>query len=94
VLARYAVRGDFLVGSLGPGALPRPGAGRRLPNANGSLALRGDLGRIGGFLGLALDFPEQTLDVVSGLGELTLSVRTETSGVIGRGRLEIGSGGP
>jgi hypothetical protein len=92
LLARYAVRGDSLVGSLGLGTLPRAGAGRRLPNANGSLALRGDLGRIGGFLGLALDFPRQALDVISGLGDLILSVRTETSGLVGRGRLEIGSG--
>lgn len=91
VLARYAVRGDSLVGSLGLGTLPRAGGGRRLPNANGSLALRGDLGRIGGFLGIALDFPRQALDVVSGLGDLSLSVRTETGGMVARGRLEISS---
>jgi hypothetical protein len=92
VVARYAVRGDSLVGSLGRAELPRARGGRRLPNANGSLALRGDLSRIGAFLGLALDFPEQTLDVVSGLGDLTLSVRTETSGVSARGRLEVAPG--
>jgi hypothetical protein len=90
VLAQYAVRDGSLVGSLGLGTLPRAGGGRRLPNANGSLALRGDLRRIGGFLGLAFDFPSQALDVVSGLGDLALSVRTETSGLVGRGRLEIG----
>jgi hypothetical protein len=89
LLARYAVRGDSLVGTLGRGRLPRAGGGRRLPAADGSLALRGDLGRIGAFLGFALDFPKQVLDVVSGLGDLTLSVRAETSGLIGRGRLEI-----
>jgi len=94
VLARYAVRGDSLVGSLGLATLPQAGGGRRLPNANGSLALRGNLRRIGGFLGLALDFPRQVLDVVSGLGDLTLSVRTETSGLVARGRLELGRGRP
>jgi hypothetical protein len=90
VLAQYAVRDGSLVGSLGLGALPRADGGRRLPNAGGSLALRGDLRRIGGFLGLAFDLPKQALDVLSGLGDLTLSVRTETGGLVGRGRLEVG----
>jgi hypothetical protein len=90
VLAQYAVRGGSLVGSLGGAALPPARSGRRLASADGSLALRGDPRQIGGLLGVALDFPKQALDVLSGLGDLSLSVRTETSGLVGRGRLELG----
>jgi hypothetical protein len=90
VLARYAVRGDLLVGSVGLGGLPSASGGRRLTDVKGSLALRGDLAKVGNFLALVLDFPRKTLAVTSALGKLTLGVQTRTSGLVARGRLAIG----
>jgi hypothetical protein len=91
-LASYALRGGALVGAVGSDRLPRPVGGSKLPGVRGSLALEGDLGRIGRLLGTLLGFPARTLAVVSGLGALELGVRTDTSGLSGAGRLRVSSG--
>jgi hypothetical protein len=90
VVARYAVRGGSLVGAIGAGRLPPPALGRKLPETSGSLTLEGDIGRIGRLLGTLLAFPRETLDLVSGLGNLRLGVRAERSGLTASGRVEVG----
>ena len=40
-------------------------------------------------LGLIVELPRQGLRLVSGLGDLVLGVRTDTGGMIGRGRLSV-----
>jgi hypothetical protein len=91
-LGRYSVRAGKLVGSVGPARIPPPVRGRRLPGVEGSLVLRGDLGRIGRLLGTLFAIPDQAFGVVSRLGDLTLGVRTETKGLRASGSLRIGAG--
>jgi hypothetical protein len=88
-IARYAVRGEALVGSVGPGPLPRPGGGRRLRLVTGSLAIKGDLGRIGRLLDFVFRVPDDAFGVVSRLGDLTLGVRTDTEQLRGRGWIRV-----
>ena len=88
-VARYSVRGDALVGSVGSGPLPRAGRGTRLRDVAGSLVLKGDLGRIGSLLDFLLDVPSEAFGVVSRLGDLTLGVRTGTESIRGSGWVRI-----
>jgi hypothetical protein len=88
-LARYAVRGGALVGSVGSSRLPDPAGGRRPRYAVGSLVLKGDLGRIGRLLGFLFDIPDQAFGVVSRLGDLTLGVKIDTRGVLADGPLRV-----
>jgi hypothetical protein len=90
-LARYAVRGGMLIGSVGA-PLPKPARGTRLRGVHGSLVLKGDLGRVGRLLGIVLTIPDQAFGVFSRLGDLTVGVRTDTRGVTASGRLDVGSG--
>jgi hypothetical protein len=89
-LGRYSVRGGKLVGSVGPARIPPPVRGTRLPGVEGSLVLRGDLGRIGRVLGALLAVPDQAFGVVSRLGDLTLGVRTEPQALVASGSLRVG----
>jgi hypothetical protein len=89
-LGRYSVRGGKLVGSVGPARIPPPVRGRRLPGVQGSLVLRGDLGRIGRVLGALVAVPDQAFGVISRLGDLTLGVRTEPQALVARGSLRVG----
>jgi hypothetical protein len=96
-VGQYGVRGDTLVGAFGFATLPGTGPGRRLPGANGSLSLRAHVGRITGILNpgkLPIDIPiTEALAILSQLGNLTLSVRTETTGVTARARVEVAGPG-
>jgi hypothetical protein len=89
VLARYGVRGDALVGSVGLAGLPRPVRGTRVKDAKGSLVLKGDLARIGRLVAFVLDIPKQALGVVSRLGDLTLGIRTGLQGMRATGRIGV-----
>jgi hypothetical protein len=89
-LARYGVRGAAIVGSIGFAKLPRRVRGSRPRGAIGALVAKGDLGRIGRLVGTLLAIPKEALDSLSRLGDLTLSVRAETSGLTGRARLAVG----
>jgi hypothetical protein len=88
-LARFAVRGESLVGSVGLAKLPTPVRGTRPHGAAGSLVLEGDLRRIGSLAGPLLALPEEAVDVLSRLGDVTLAVRAERSGLRGSGRLRV-----
>jgi hypothetical protein len=88
-IARYAVRGEALIGSVGPGPLPRPSGGRRLRGVTGSLAIKGDLGRIGRLLDFVFQVPNDVFSVVSKLGDLTLGVRTDSEQLRGRGWIRV-----
>jgi hypothetical protein len=89
-LGRYSVRGGTLVGSVGPARIPPAVRGTRLPGVEGSLVLRGDLGRIGRVLGALLAIPDQAFGVVSRLGDLTLGVRAEPEALVASGSLRVG----
>ena len=88
-LGRFGLRSGALVASVGSRPLPVPAAGQRPRGVSGSLVLSGDLGRMGSLLGLIVELPRQGLRLVSGLGDLVLGVRTDTAGMIGRGRLSV-----
>lgn len=88
-VARYSVRGGALIGTVGPGPLPRPSRGRRLRGVTGSLVLEGDLGRIGRLLDFVFNVPNDAFSVISKLGDLTLGVRTDTQAMRGRGSIRV-----
>jgi hypothetical protein len=88
-VARYAVRGGALIGTVGSGPLPRPSPGRRLRGVTGSLVIRGDLGRIGRLLDFVFQVPNDVFGVVSELGDLTFGVRTDTQALRGSGRIRV-----
>jgi hypothetical protein len=91
-IARYAVRGDTLVGAVGLSELPDPTRGVRLRGVRGSLVLKGDVDRIGGLARLVLEVPRRTFGIVSSLGELSLGVRTSTEAMTGNGQIAVGAG--
>jgi hypothetical protein len=97
-LARYTVRGDTLVGSLGPVLPSPPAGGRSLPGAEGALGvalsgkpfanLVGDIDRQGtpelrGASG------QRVLELLSALGGFRFSVRAEPSALTGRGEITL-----
>jgi hypothetical protein len=97
-LARYTVRGDTLVGSLGPVLPSPPVGGQALPEAEGALAVA-----LSGkpFADLIRDIDRQgtpalrgasgrrVLKLLSALGGFRLSVRAEPSVLTGRGGLTL-----
>jgi hypothetical protein len=91
-LARYGIRDDALVGSVGLADLPAPSAGRKARGAEGALVLKADPGRLtalipnDGIFGNGI--LRGALDLLSQLGEVTLSVRAETGYLSGRARVE------
>jgi hypothetical protein len=89
-VARYAVRRETLVGSVGFADLPAPVAGKRLAGARGSLSVRGDPRRIAALVDLLPGIPEEAVEIFSGLRDLTLSFRIETRALTARGRVEVG----
>jgi hypothetical protein len=89
-VARYAVRSGSLVAAIGSARLPRPVLGAKLAGTRGSLAIEGDIGRVGRLLGTLLAFPADTIDLFSGLGDIELGIRTEVGGLVGRGKVEVG----
>jgi hypothetical protein len=92
VVGRYAVRDGAVVGSVGLGPLPSPSGGRKVRGVEGSLVAVGDLRRLARALGLVVALPAQALDPVLGLGDVEIGVRTSTSALTGRGRLELDRG--
>jgi hypothetical protein len=88
-LIRYAVRGPAIVAAAGLSALPAPSAGSRVRGSVGSLVFRGDAHRLAELTTLVLPGPDRLLSLLAGLGEVTLSARTETTGVSARGRLDL-----
>jgi hypothetical protein len=89
VLVRYAVRGGSIVASAGLSGLPRPTLGRRVRGSVGSLVFRGDARRLAELAKLVLPGPDRLLSLLSGLGKVSLSVRTEATGLTARGRLDL-----
>jgi Protein of unknown function (DUF3352) len=91
-LARYGVRDDALVGSVGLADLPPPTTGRKVKGAKGALVVKADPGRLTALIPSDGIFGDSilrgTLDLLSQLGELTLSIRAETGYLSGRARLE------
>jgi hypothetical protein len=55
----------------------------------GSLAIKGDLGRIGRLLDFVFQVPNDVFSVVSKLGDLTLGVRTDSEQLRGRGWIRV-----
>jgi hypothetical protein len=89
-LARYAVRGDALIGSVGSGGLPVPSEGKRLRGVSGALAVKGDPARIVPLAGLLPGIPAELLDIVPRLGGVRLGVRAETGELTLRAQLRVG----
>ncbi len=89
VLVRYAVRGGSIVASAGLSGLPRPTPGRRVRGSVGSLVFRGDAHRLAELAKLVLPGPDRLLSLLSQLGRVILSVRTEATGLTARGRLDL-----
>lgn len=91
-LARYGVRDDALVGSVGFADLPAPTDGRKVEGTEGALVIKADPGRLASLVpsdGIFGDgILRGTLDLLSQLGELTLSMRAQTGYLVGRARLE------
>jgi hypothetical protein len=91
-IARYGVRGDALVGSVGFADLPEPAGGRKVRGTAGALVVKADPGRLAALVpsdGIFGDgILRGTLDLLSQLGELTLSVQAETGYLSGRARLD------
>jgi hypothetical protein len=88
-IARYAVRGDTLVGSVGSGELPPPTQGERLRGVSGALVVKGDPARIVPLARLLPGVPVELLDIVPRLGNVTLGVRAETDELTLRARLGV-----
>jgi hypothetical protein len=88
-LARYSVRGGALVGAVGLSELPKAVRGRRLVGARGALSLKGDPKRIASFARVIPGIPGVVFRTLSGLGDLTLSVRAEPRALTARGRIEV-----
>jgi hypothetical protein len=91
-LARYGVRDGALVGSVGLASLPDPKAGRKIAGTKGALVIKADPGRLAALVpsdGLFGDgVVRGTLDLLSQLGELTLSIQAEPEYLAGRARLD------
>jgi uncharacterized protein DUF3352 len=99
-VARYTVRGNALVGSLGSAELPDPVEGAGLPGAEGALAVA-LLGKR--FIELVRDLDQQgtptfrdadsrrALRLISTLASLRLSIRAETDALTGRGEFVLPS---
>jgi hypothetical protein len=86
-IARYAVRGGELVGSIGSGDLPAPVRGRELPGAKGALVLKGDPAPIAPLTRLLPGVPKELVDVIPRLPNVTVAVQAETSGLVVRARV-------
>jgi hypothetical protein len=92
VVARYAVRGDVLVGSIGRDPLPETGPGRPLPGSRGALALRLDLERFARIVPPSKDITRETLDMIRRLGTFALAVEADTDRLEGTAKLDFDSG--
>ena len=97
-VARYTVRGNALLGSLGSAALPEPVEGAGLPGAEGAFALALSGKR---FVELVRGLDQQgapalsdtdsrrALRLISTLASLRLSLRAETTALTGRGEFVL-----
>jgi hypothetical protein len=92
VVGRYAVKNNVLVGSIGFGGLPDVVQGKRLPGAIGALSLRSDSRRTGQLIAFVPGVPKEAADILSRLGQFSLNVRADTSGVTVRARVRVGQG--
>jgi hypothetical protein len=97
-VARYTVRGNALVGSLGSAPLPDPAEGTALPGAEGAFASALSGKR---FVELVRDLDQQgtpslsdtdsrrALRLISTLASIRLSLRAETDALTGQGELVL-----
>jgi hypothetical protein len=88
-IARYAVRDGTLVGTIGPGDLPVPVRGRRVPGASGSLVIRGNPAPVAPLVKLLPGVPKELVDIIPSLPNVTVGVRAEPDELIVRARVPV-----
>jgi hypothetical protein len=88
-IARYAVRSGTLVATIGPGDLPVPVRGRRLPGVSGSLVIRGNPVPVAPLVKLLPGVPPELVDLIPRLPNVTVGVRAETDALTVRARVPV-----
>jgi hypothetical protein len=92
-IARFAVSGDSLVGSVGPrGDLPSPTQGEPISGASGALVLQLSLGRISELPGVEPgSIDPLAREILASLGTLTESFSETTDAIEEKAALDLGS---